>query len=127
MVEDTVTAVDGNYTFTIADAASDEICVEFLIDDDHLDHRGIGVVAATVTGATNSTFGARVQFAFIGAINVNVGVSRPDKKCGAEAFAPAPHIALRFKCRSTSQTRAGEDAGLQPQLRGSSCRRSRFR
>lgn len=79
MVEDTVTAADGNYTFTIADAASDEICVEFLIDDDHLDHRGIGVVAATVTGATNSTFGARVQFAFIGAINVNVGVSRPDK------------------------------------------------
>ena len=97
MVADTATATDGTYTLTIADAASDEIRVEFSFDDDHLDHRGVHVVAAITTGATNSLTGARVQFAVLGDTNVDVGVSRPDEYCQN-----SPNIAVSRQCLNSA-------------------------
>ena len=55
------------------------------------------MVAATITGATNSTFGARVQFALIGDTNVNVGVSRPDEYCQN-----SPNIAVNRQCLNSA-------------------------
>ena len=81
LVGTTVTGTGGSYTLAVTAASTNDVRVEFEIPAAGALDAFMPSFATPATGATGSTTGTTVQFATIGATNVNLGINVPGEFC----------------------------------------------